>query len=407
MTDLVEGRMDLIKQTRVAKIALAVAISVMSIMVYTSAAHAQKFTTLYAFTGGTDGGNPSAGVIRDKKSNLYGTTFWGGSAGEGVVFKLDATGHETVMYNFTGGSDGSNPAAALFRNPKGGLYGTTLSGGANGEGTVFKVDSAGETVLYSFSGTDGRQPYYNVIQDAKGTFYGTTLFGGIDKWGAIFSLDKSGKETVLYSFTGQADGANPGPLKMDAAGNLYGTTASGGQGCNGNGCGTVFKVDTNGTLTIVHTFGGTDGAMPWGGVILDAKGNLYGSTEIGGAYGNGTVFKVDTSGMETVLYSFTGGADGQWPLAPLTRDAKGNLYGTTYAGGDLSGCQNNAPGCGTVFKIHPNGKETTLHTFIGGSEGGNSQSALIWDGKGNVYGTTHGVAGGGAAGYGTVWKLKL
>jgi uncharacterized repeat protein (TIGR03803 family) len=187
-------------------------------------------------------------------------------------------------------------------------------------------------------------------------------------------------------------------LVRDKAGNLYGTTLQGSPlNCIGTGgCGVVFKLDTTGTETVLHTFVGPDGTYPIGDLVRDKAGNLYGTTYAGGTYGEGTVFKLDTTGTETVLYSFTGLADGAVPRAGLVRDKAGNLYGTTVEGGNLS-CS-----CGVVFKLDPAGGETLLHTFTGGADGGILYGGLVRDKAGNLYGTT---ANGGASGAGTVFKL--
>jgi len=285
-----------------------------------------KQTVLYSFCSEgadhcTDGQIPRAGLVQDTGGNLYGTTEGGGSGtgdngyGGGTVFKLDSTGHETVLYSFCseGGAkctDGNYPYAGLIQDAAGNLYGTTWEGGANSEygGTLFKVDNTGhETTLYSFCAeggskcTDGAQPSGGLIRDAAGNLYGTTNFGGTNGLGAVFKLDGTGHETVLYSFC-------PG----------------------GNPC--------------------KDGSVPSAALIQDAAGNLYGTTEYGGTNGpdGGTVFKLDSTGHETVLYSFCseGGSkctDGEGPLAGLIQDAAGDLYGTTWEGG--------AKGDGTVFKL--------------------------------------------------------
>jgi uncharacterized repeat protein (TIGR03803 family) len=331
-----------------------------------------KETLLHRFTGtvtgtGGDGEEPLAGLVRDANGNLYGTTAWGGNpncnfgSGCGVVFKLDKAGKETVLYSFTGfteGSDGENPEAGLVRDAAGNLYGTTRWGGSGvceyGCGVVFKLDKTGkETVLYSFTGTggDGASPLAGLVRDVNGNLYGTTWLGGTSNYGTVFKVDKTGKETVLHSFTGGADGGWPqlGYLVRDAAGNLYGTTWLGGDlSCRRSfGCGVVFKLGKTGKETVLYSFTGTggDGENPIAGLVRDAKGNLYGTTGGGGAYGYGTVFKLDKTGKETVLHSFDPQTDGGWPNAGLIGDAAGNLYGTANLGG--------AYGYGTVYKLTP------------------------------------------------------
>jgi uncharacterized repeat protein (TIGR03803 family) len=372
----------------------------------TPSAQAQTFTTLYSFAGtGGDGSNPNGGMVRDGTGNLYGTTFNAGS-GFGTVFKLDTSGVETILHTFAAtGGDGQNPFAGLVRDAKGNLYGTTVYGGAGGAGTVFMLDKTGtETVLYSFApgvGGDGSHPYAGLVRDASGNLYGTTVDGGAFGFGTVFELDTAGKETVLYSFAGTGvggDGANPlSGLIRDASGNLYGTTLVGGAcAC---GLGTVFKLDTTGKETVLHSFTGTpDGATPEGVLVRDASGNLYGTTGHGGscACGLGTVFKLATTGKETVLHSFTGtGGDGGDPRAGVVRDGKGNLYGTTLSGGINTGI---------VFMLDKTGKEAVLHSFTGmGGDGASPYAGLIRDPKtGTLYGTT---LWGGTSGLGTVFQF--
>ena len=360
-----------------------------------------------------EGAFPVGGL--DAQGILYGATYYGGASNYGTVFKLDTTGKETVLYSFTGtGGDGAYPFAGLVRDAKGNLYGTTYYGGdpacnpPDGCGTVFKLDRTGkETVLYSFTGSpDGSFSGSGLLRDAQGDLYGTTPQGGASANGTVFKLDATGKETVLYSFTGGVDGGNPtAVLVRDAQGNLYGTTRNG--GAYGNG--TVFELDTTGKETVLYSFtGGADGSSPRGSLLRDAQGNLYGHTKSGGAYDDGTVFKLDTTGNETVLHSFTGGADGNWP-GDFVLDAQGNLYGTTQLGG-VPAC--NAPnGCGTVFELDTTGKETVLHGFTGTRGDGATPGGLMRDAQGNLYGGTG--AGGdlactvvsGTNGCGTLFKL--
>ena len=339
-----------------------------------------KQTMLYKFPrNGTHGKNPNAGLVADKAGNLYGVTGTGGAIDGGTVFMVDKAGKETVLYSFTGGQDGGNPNSSLiFDRAEDNLYGTTEGGGdetcgtpftVNGCGVVFKVNktTGKETVLYAFTAsTDGALPIASVIMDSKGNLYGTTALGGdlsctyypTVGCGVVFEIDKStGKESVLYAFTG-GDGFFPaGALYRDKAGSLYGTTLYGG------GYGNVFKLDTNQKETVLYNFtGGTDGGDPDAGLITDAAGNFYSTTSLGGdlscstpmGAGCGVVFKLNkTTNKETVLYSFTGKADGAVPAVSLLRDAAGNLYGTTYEGGDPLCSGKGITGCGTVFKLAP------------------------------------------------------
>ena len=371
----------------------------------TRSAHAVTYedTPLYSFctqTNCADGSNPFAGVISDAKGNLYGTTSGGGVYGHGVVFKVNPVGKETVLYSFTGGADGADPYAGVISDGKGNLYGTTFLGGPSGAGVVFTVSPEGkETVIYSFcrqaNCADGKQPPSGVISDGNGNLYGTTWGGGASNEGVVFKVSPKGEETVLYSFTGGADGANPyAGVISDGQGNLYGTTFLGGP----SGAGVVFTVSPEGKETVVCSFtGGADGANPYAGVISDAKGNLYGTTSGGGASSSGVVFEVSPKGEETVLYSFctqTNCADGAHPQAGgLIFDAKGNLYGTTAGGGAWSS--------GVVFEVSPKGQETVLYSFTDGIDGAGPLGGVIFDAKGNFYGTTS----GSYSGYGVVFKL--
>ncbi len=321
-----------------------------------------KERILHSFgENGGDGEFPRDGwLARDKAGNLYGTTYQGGAYGYGTVFKLDKTGKETVLYSFTGGADGKQPSwGGLNLDAAGNLYGITWVGGSSGYGTVFKVDKSGvESVLYSFAGgefgPDGAYPYKGLTRDASDNLYGATAYGGAfgyeGGYGTVFKVEQTGKETVLYSFGPYPDGAFPtSGLIRDAAGNIYGTTNGGGNAgaCGFDiGCGTVFMLDTSGKETVLHSFnGGAEGAHPWGALVRDDTGTLYGTANEAGAYGYGTVFKLDKHGTFTVLHTFTGGADGGYPDARLNPDEKGNFYGTTYKGG--------ADGLGTVFRLTP------------------------------------------------------
>jgi uncharacterized repeat protein (TIGR03803 family) len=266
---------------------------------------------LHNFIAPPKGSDPTAGVIRDAAGNLYGTATEGGAFNSGVVYKLDKTGKQTVLYSFTGGADGSEPHAGVIRDSAGTLYGTTRFGGTFKSGVVYKLEKTGEeTVLYSFTGgVDGSQPYAGVIRDSLGNLYGTTRFGGTFNSGVVYKVDTAGQETVLYAFSGGTDGGDPDRAGVirDSAGNLYGTTLHGGTFSSG----LVYKVDKAGQETVLYSFtGGADGGYPFTGVIRDSLGNLYGTGSYGGASGAGVVYKLNTAGQETVLYSFTGGADG-------------------------------------------------------------------------------------------------
>jgi uncharacterized repeat protein (TIGR03803 family) len=321
---------------------------------------------------------------------------------------LLAADAEKVLHSFTGG-DGSIPYPAVIFDAKGNLYGTTALGGASGAGAVFElIPSNGkwtEKVLHSFNGQDGAEPFASLIFDAKGNLYGTTEAGGANGDGTVFELTSSKgswTETTLYNFNGQ-DGNEPeGGVVFDAKGNLYGTTTLGGTYDDG----TVFELTSSGgkwTERVLHNFNpsGKDALFPEASVVFDSNGNLYGTTYGGGANGAGTVFELTptSKGAWTakVLHSFNlNGKDGIVPEAALIFDAKGNLYGTTSAGGT-----NNE---GTVFELTPsNGKwtEKVLYSF---SHSGGSVlfSGITFDAKGNLYGSTY---AGGKYSYGTVFEL--
>jgi uncharacterized repeat protein (TIGR03803 family) len=355
-------------------------------------------TVLHSFTGGAGGGNPVTGVIGDSAGNLYGTA-GGGTANAGVVYQLDATGHETVLHTFTGGSDGGSPSSGVIRDSAGNLYGTTGSGGAANAGVVYKLDATGhETVLYSFSGgADGGNPVAGVIGDSAGNLFGTTYYGGTANAGVVYKLDPAGHETVLYTFRDGPDGGYPSSgVIRDSAGNLYGTTAGGGHNdctpiscfCNPDGCGVLFKIDTVGQETVLYTF--YNGTLSPSGVIRDRVGNLYGTGS--GVPGTGTVYKVDATGHFTVLYTFAGGAGGRGPSSGVIGDGAGNLFGTALGG---------TATLGVVYKLDPTGHETVLYSFPAGADGYNPQAGVIGDGAGNLYGTT----AYGGTGYGVVFKL--
>jgi uncharacterized repeat protein (TIGR03803 family) len=354
-----------------------------------------RYHVLYSFKGGSeDGEYPEAGLI-NVKGTLYGTTYEGGANGDGTVFKITTSGAETVLYSFKGGAgDGEDPLAGLL-NVKGTLYGATFEGGANGDGTVFRITTSGaETVLYSFKGGsgDGEDPVAGLL-NVKGTLYGTTFLGGANGDGTVFKITTSGTETVLHNFpTGSRDGYFPYAGLLDIKGTLYSTTYTGGE----NYFGTVFSITTSGAETVLYSFKGApgDGLFPYAG-LLNAKGTLYGATYEGGANYDGTVFSITTSGAETVLYSFKGGSgDGEDPEAGLI-NVKGTLYGTTYEGGG-------AAGGGTVFAVTTSRKETLLHSFTGSGDGEYPIAGLI-DVSGTLYGTT---PAGGANDGGTVFALS-
>jgi uncharacterized repeat protein (TIGR03803 family) len=388
-----------------AGVPMATAVLTISDMPTALAAKVQ-YQVLYSFQNGSDGGEPYDTLIKDKAGNLYGTTY-GGGAGAGTVFEVAPDGTETVLYAFTGGNDGANPVGSLVFDKVGNLYGTTWKGGADGAGVVFELAPGGtETVLYTFTGgNDGNGPQAGLVMGKKGVLYGTTSSGGSANDGVVFELAPNGTETVLHNFTGGLeDGMEPnyGSLIMDKAGNLYGMTFEGGASpCKHTGytgCGTVYEVAADGTETVLHSFaGGTaDGYAPYGALTEDSAGNLYGTTAGGGTFTiGGTVFKLAPDGTETLLYSFTGGTDGATPAGGVLLDKSGNLYGTTFAGG--TGAED-----GVAYKLAPDGTETVLHSFQSGSDGAFPYGGLIAKG-GTLYGVTN---QGGSGFYGTVFSVK-
>jgi uncharacterized repeat protein (TIGR03803 family) len=386
-----------------------------------AAAGAQGRHVLYHFcrlSGCADGSTPVAALIPGPGRTLYGTTAAGGAnrcggSGCGTVFKLTLRSTEAVIYSFKGGSDGESPPAPVISDRDGNLYGTTAYGGLagcgnHGCGTIFRIASDGtETVFHAFNGSDGGYPQAGLIADKDGNLYGTTYLGGATSdcsglgCGTVFKLSPDGIETVLHAFTSvYDDGYNPaGGLIADGKGNFYGTTTrGGGTSCD---CGTVFKLAPDGTETILHAFSGSnDGDGPQGTLVRDASGNLYGTTvtsNYGGGYG--TVFKVKPNGIETVLHVFSGQNDGQYPLSGLIADATGNLYGTTRQGGG-TGC--GGVGCGTAFKLAPDGTEKLLWSFKNGDRGAQPWGGLWENSKGLIFGTTTGDASGNS---GTIFKL--
>ncbi len=328
----------------------------------------------------------------------FGKALIGAALALSVLVPLGAAAQAAdIIYDFTGGADGVGPQAGLVRDTAGNFYGTAAGGGSgiSGCGVVFKLSPLGvETTLYTFKGgSDGCEPLGKLIADAAGNLYGTTYGGGAHNEGAVFKLTPGGEETVLYSFAGGSDGANPhAGLIADAAGNFYGTTNFGG----GAAVGTVFKLAPNGTETVLHAFtGGRDGSYAYEDLIMDKRGALYGTANGGGQYASGVIFKIAPNGKFSVLYSFTGLADGGAPLG-LFRDKQGVFYGATARGG-IPACD-----CGVVFKLAPDGTQTVLHSFTG-SDGSIPRGSLIMDKQGNLFGVT---AGGGGFGDGTVFQLS-
>ena len=384
------------------RVNVVLAVALVAAVVASPSSQAQSFSVVYTFTGGADGATPPSALILDSSGNLYGTTYFGGLSKAGTVFMVDSKAKESVLHSFRGKPDGSHPFAGVIRDTAGNLYGTTHDGGAARKGTVYKLNKAGRrTILYNFTGgTDGGNPNGGLFRDSAGNLYGTTVSGGTlscgggKGCGTVFKLDTTGKEQVLHSFSG-ADGATPNAsVVQDTAGNFYGTTQRGGA----SGHGTVFTLDGTGKETFLHSFAGPDGAYPFAGLIFDGSSSFYGTTTSGGISGNGVVF-VLSGGKETVLYKFKGGADGAHPWGGLVRDSAGNLYGTTTGGG-AKGC--NGYGCGTVFKLNSTSKKTILYVFTGAADGANPYAGVVRDTAGDLFGTTP----LGGSGSGLVFEIK-
>lgn len=382
---------------------------------------------LYNFGSRTnDGAQPLAGLIFDSAGNLYGTTSGGGASGQGAVFELSpaksGSWFENVLFSFHTIRPGVAPAAGLVMDSSGNLYGTARLSGIFGKGVVFELKhwpSGGwsEIVLHSFGAAgDGSYPVAGLIFDAAGNLYGATDNGGpkanASGGGTVFELSPTTggtwTEKILHSFSGPGpDGFGPdAALIFDSAGNLYGTTVGGGTHNHGGSGGTMFELSPTSsgewTETILHDCigNGTDANRPLSGLIFDAAGNLYGTTEFGSSNFAGNVFELAPSGGDwtlTALHAFGTGFDGRYPLAGLVFDASGNLYGTSGYGGEF--------GKGIVFKLSPTSTgwaETILHTFGSGTDGAYPAGALVLDGAGNLYGTT---SAGGLNGTGTVFEV--
>jgi uncharacterized repeat protein (TIGR03803 family) len=358
-------------------------------------------------------------LIQGSDGNFYGTTEVGGtgnpscSVGCGSVFKLTPQGALTTLHSFNI-ADGEYPLASVTQATDGDFYGTADGGGDNSLGTVFKITSTGTlTTLHSFSGTDGEYPNGALIQGTDGAFYGTTSFGASADCplgcGTVFKITRNGTLTTLHSFGGP-DGASPfGGLVQGIDGNFYGTTFYGGTDDTcAAGCGTVFKITREGSLTTLHSFSLIDGENPSAGLVQSTDGTLYGTTFQGGINGGGAVFKITPKGTLSTLYNFclqNDCAGGYYPSAALVQGTDGNFYGTTEYGGASKTC---ADGCGAIFKINAAGSLSTLHNFdVAG--GAYPVGGLVQDTDGSFYGTTKGGGANTCSGIpcGTVFRLTV
>lgn len=343
---------------------------------------------------------PLASLVQGSDGNFYGTTERGGSFDGGTVFKITPGGVLTTLHSFSGSPDGDAPTANLLQGNDGNFYGTTHHGGSGHAGTVFKITLGGVlTTLVSFDGSNGRFPGAGLVQGSDGNFYGTTQGNGISDFGSVFQTTPDGSLTALFSFNSWTDPNGTRPyagLVQGTDGNLYGNTSEGGA----NNSGTVFKITPNGTFTSLLSFNGTNGYDPRASLVQGNDNSFYGTTVEGGlGYGLGTVFKITTNGILTTLLSFDG-TNGAFPYAGL-KGSDGNFYGTTTQGG-VAG-YNPAIGNygnGTVFMITTNGALTTLFSFNGTN--GSGANGLVQASDGNFYGTTE---LGGAYDGGTIFRL--
>jgi len=379
-------------------------------------APAQTLTTLASFNG-TNGSEPISALVQGSDGNFYGTTIYGGVNNRGTIFKVTPSGTLTNLYNFCPQlpcNDGWQPYTGLVQGSDGNFYGVASRGGPTDHGTIFRITPGGTlTTIYGFcasgSCTDGSYPHGTLVQSSDGKFYGTTLQGGANAAGTVFKVTSGGTLTTLYSFCSQAncaDGAYPYDGVIRATdGKFYGTVAVGGNANCNNGCGTVFKITSSGTYTLLHSFTYADGANPQAGLVQASDGNFYGTTAGGGSSncstGCGTVFKMTAAGSVTSLYSFceqTNCPDGSVPLAGLAQAMNGNLYGTTQVGGTSNS--------GVIFQVTPSGAVTTAYKFCSVTnctDGQTPEGALILATDGNLYGAT---AEGGANQKGTVFRFS-
>jgi uncharacterized repeat protein (TIGR03803 family) len=361
-------------------------------------AASDTFTSLASFNK-TNGNEPNhTALIQATDGNLYGVTSYGGANGSGAVFRISPSGTLDAVYSFcslASCADGENPYTSLIQGSNGDLYGTTYSGGASNNGTLFKITTSGTlTTLYNFcslaSCADGSGPEGQLAVDGAGNIYGTAYSGGASNFGTVFKFSTKGVLTTLHSFSG-ADGENPEGGLTAASGVFYGTAQYGGA----KGDGTVFKITTAGVETTLHSFTGSDGLNPKGWLV-DVAGTFYGTTPYGGANNEGSVFKMTAAGAVTTLYSFcslASCADGASVTAGLMQATDGNLYGVTDSGG--------ANGDGTAYELTLKGVLTTLHSFDG-TDGNGPQGTLLQDTNGDFYGITE---FGGSSGDGTVFSI--
>ena len=346
------------------------------------AAHAQTYSVLYNF--GTQPGRPwlenAPGLIaQGRNGNLY-SGAGGGTLNHGAAYGITTGGGLTVIHSFNG-SDGDFPAAGLTAGAADGiLYGTTAADGTYFNGTIYKVGPTGAfATLHQFSWTEGF-PSTGLTQALDGNFYGVTFDGGPYGYGVIYRITPTGQFSIIYQSDGSIYNVDA-PLVLGNDGALYGGSANGGL----NDYGALFKITTAGQFTLLYSFDQVNGAGAHGGMFQGTDGNFYGIARRGGMADSGVVFKMTPAGVYTALYQLNGTTDGQYPLTGLIQGSDGNFYGATNQGGILSSA---CPvGCGTVFKVTPQGMYSVLHTFTH-TDGDSPYGAIYQHTNGVIYGTT-------------------
>jgi uncharacterized repeat protein (TIGR03803 family) len=394
-------------------------VALVALVLCAGAVRAGTTEVIYSFTGDDGGEYCDTDVAVDAAGNLYGTSVLGGDFGGGTVWRLSPVGGSwvhTVLYSFTGGADGGEPYKGVTLDKAGNLYGTAVTGGSGscegGCGVTYKLTKTGDTwsqtIIHAFTGgLDGSGPGARVAVDKRGYVYGMTPTGGASGLGTIYALhpeaNGSYKLRVIHAFTGGSDGSSGSAGKLLLrGGHIYGAATTGGT----NGSGTIFELTPahggEWDFKTLYSFqGAPDGSFPYGALLFDASGNLYGTTYYGGTNGLGAIYKLSPDGAggwsETVLYSFKSGTDGNSSISNLVSDAAGNLYGTTSEGG---------LGSGTIFELSPNQDgtwtESIPHSFQGSPDGAFPYAGMVDDGTGTFYGAT---VHGGGDGDGTIYKF--